>query len=86
MNVFDAETKEPAIETKSGNYVYQLKTTNGWQDTFMMQSFSLVILPMPTTINSWDENYIHNLYPMYEVLGHLTGEENWCDRKWCNRY
>src|SRR5690625_3198687 len=77
MNVFDAETKEPAIETKSGNYVYQLKTTNGWQDTFYDAVFLSIGHPPYADYYQLmgQENYIHNPYPMYEVLGHLTGEE-----------
>src|SRR5699024_1340015 len=77
VNVFDAETKEPAIETKSGNYVYQLKTTNGWQDTFYDAVFFSIGHPPYADYYQLmgQENYIHNPYPMYEVLGHLTGEE-----------
>lgn len=77
LNVLDAETKEPITDTKSGNYIYQLKTTKGWLDTFYDAVFLAIGHPPYADYYQLigKENYIHNPYPMHEVLGHLTGDE-----------
>src|SRR5699024_8790294 len=77
LNVFDAETKQPVTDTKSGNYIYQLKTAKGWQDTFYDAVFLSIGHPPYADYYQLigQENYIHNPYPMHEVLGKLTGAE-----------
>lgn len=77
IKVLNAKTKEEMDDSKSESYIFQLKTTEGWEDTiYDAVFFSIGHPPYADYYDLIDvENYIHNPYPMKEVLGNLTGEE-----------
>lgn len=77
MKVLDPKTKKVANVEKNGKYVYQLKTSEGWDDTIYDAVFFSV--GHPPYADYYDlvgtENYVHNPYPMQEVLSGLKGDE-----------
>lgn len=77
IKVLDAKTDKMVSESKTGAYTYQLKTSGGWRETiYDAVFFSIGHPPYADYYNlTGVENYVHNPYPMKEVLGNLTGEE-----------
>lgn len=77
IKVLNEKTKDETDDSKAESYTYQLKTTEGWQDTIYDAVFFSI--GHPPYADYYDlmgvENYIHNPYPMKEVLGHLSGKE-----------
>lgn len=77
IRVLDAQSGEIAREDVSGPFTYQLKTTEGWSEDIYDAVFFSV--GHPPYADYYDlvgkKNYVHNPYPMKEVLGGLTGDE-----------
>lgn len=77
VKVLDKETHEVLISAKKGTYRYQLKTANGWsEEIYDALFFSVGHPPYADYYNLVGvENYVHNPYPMKDVLGNLSGNE-----------
>ena len=77
VEVLDAGTKEPATETQDGNFVYRIKTEDGWQDKVYDAVFFSVGHPEYNDFYDLKEteNYIHNPYPMKENLADFDSSQ-----------
>lgn len=77
VEVLDAETKEPAADTQDGNFVYRIKTVDGWQDTIYDAVFFSVGHPEYNDFYDLKgfDHYIHNPYPMKEKLSNLDNNQ-----------
>lgn len=77
IKVLDAKSGALASNKHMGPFTYQLKTSEGWHSTIFDAVFFSV--GHPPYADYYDlvgvENYIHNPYPMKEVLGNLEGDE-----------
>lgn len=77
IKVLDKETNNILDSDKKDAYRYQLKTSDGWSDTiYDAVFFSVGHPPYADYYNLVGvNNYVHNPYPMKEVLGKLSGDE-----------
>lgn len=77
IKVLDAKTDKMVSESKTGAYTYQLKTSGGWRETIYDAVFFSIGHPSYADYYNLTDvkNYVHNPYPMKDVLGNLTGEE-----------
>lgn len=77
VEVLDAETKELAADTQDGNYVYRIKTEDGWQDSIYDAVFFSVGHPEYNDFYDLKgtENYFHNPYPMKEKLANFDNNQ-----------
>ena len=77
VEVLDASTKEPADDTQDGNFVYRIKTEDGWQDGVYDAVFFSVGHPEYNDFYDLKgtENYIHNPYPMKEKLANFDNNQ-----------
>lgn len=70
IKVLDKKTKKVIFESKNGNYLYQLKTSNGWRDDIYDAVF--LALGHPDYADYYNlngkKNYIKNPYPLREKL------------------
>ena len=70
MQVFDKHTKKLADDNQDGEYVYQIKTEQGWQNKLYDAVFFSVGHPEYNDFYGLKgtKHYIHNPYPMKEKL------------------
>lgn len=77
LEVLDKESNEKVFESKSGAFLYRIKTKEGWLD----DNYNAVFLALghPPYADYYDlkgtPNYIANPYPMKSVFSKLSGYE-----------
>ncbi|MDN6195566.1 MAG: FAD/NAD(P)-binding protein [Atopostipes suicloacalis] len=77
IQVYDALTKKRIFESKSGHYLYRLKTSEDWRGDFYGAVF--LALGHPDYADYYhlngQDNYIANPYPMEEKLSEFTSQD-----------
>lgn len=77
LEILSADTKEVIYESKDGNYLYRLKTTDGWLNDLYDVVF--ITIGHPDYADYYDlkgiNNYIANPYPMQEKLSEFTDND-----------
>ena len=77
IEVLDAETTEKARNLQDNNFVYRVKTEDGWQDKIFDAVFFSVGHPEYNDFYDLKgtENYIHNPYPMKNKLADFENNQ-----------